>query len=71
MGGLVVPAGTPEPVIARLREASRAAAADERVIRTIGTAGTPIPYLDAPQFESFVQQDAQVMKKVVERIGKQ
>jgi tripartite-type tricarboxylate transporter receptor subunit TctC len=69
--GLFVPAGTPESVIDTLRDASRTAAADERVIRTIGTAGTPILYLDAPEFGSFVQQEAQVMKKVVERIGKQ
>ncbi|NLD70683.1 MAG: tripartite tricarboxylate transporter substrate binding protein, partial [Limnobacter sp.] len=69
--GLFVPAGTPEPVIAKLREASRAAAADERVIRTIGTAGTPILYQDAPEFATFVQQDAKVMAEVVERIGRQ
>lgn len=69
--GLFVPAGTPEPVIAKLREASRAAAADERVIRTIGTAGTPILYQDAPEFAAFVQQDAKVMAEVVERIGRQ
>ena len=69
--GLFVPAGTPEPVIARLREASRAAAADERVIRTIGTAGTPILYQDAPEFADFVRQDAKVMADVVQRIGRQ
>ncbi|MFP5405960.1 MAG: tripartite tricarboxylate transporter substrate binding protein [Gammaproteobacteria bacterium] len=69
--GLFVPAGTPEPVIATLRDASRTAAADERVIQTIGTAGTPIQYLDAPEFSSFVQKESAVMKKVVQRIGKQ
>ena len=47
------------------------AAADERVIRTIGTAGTPILYQDAPEFAAFVQQDAKVMETVVQRIGRQ
>jgi tripartite-type tricarboxylate transporter receptor subunit TctC len=69
--GLFVPAGTPEPVIAKLRDAARRAAADERVVRTIGTAGTPIQYLDAPQFAKFVQDDAATMAEVVRRIGKQ
>ena len=69
--GLFVPAGTPAPVIAKLRDAARQAAADEKVVRTIGTAGTPVLYQDAPQFATFVEQDAKVMKVVVERIGKQ
>ena len=69
--GLFAPAGTPEPVVAKLREAARKAAEDERVIRTIGTAGTPVQYLDAPQFAKFVQEDAAVMAGVVRRIGKQ
>lgn len=69
--GLFAPAGTPEPVIAKLREAARKAAEDERVVRTIGTAGTPIQYLDAPQFARFVQDDAATMAGVVKRIGRQ
>jgi|JRYH01.1.fsa_nt_gb tripartite-type tricarboxylate transporter receptor subunit TctC len=69
--GLFAPAGTPEPVIAKLREASRKAATDEKVIRTIGAAGTPIQYLDAPEFAKFVAEDAKVMAGVVQRIGKQ
>lgn len=69
--GLFVPAGTPEPVIAKLRVAAKQAAEDERVIRTIGMAGTPIQYMDAPEFAKFVQADAAVMAGVVERIGRQ
>ena len=33
--GLFVPAGTPEPVVAKLRETAKQAASDERVIRTM------------------------------------
>ncbi len=69
--GLFVPAGTPAPVISRLREASRQAAQDERVVRTISGAGTPILYQDAPEFASFVAEDARIMTEVVKRIGKQ
>ncbi len=69
--GLFAPAKTPEAVVARLREAARQAAEDERVIRAIGTAGTPIQYLDAPQFARFVSDDATRMGAVVKRIGKQ
>jgi tripartite-type tricarboxylate transporter receptor subunit TctC len=45
--GIFVPAGTPEPVVARLRR-REAAANDERVKQVLGTAG-PILYLDAPR----------------------
>jgi tripartite-type tricarboxylate transporter receptor subunit TctC len=69
--GLFVPAGTPEDIVARLREASRQAATDERLVKAIGTAGSPVLYQDAPQFASFVAQDARTMKTVVDRIGKQ
>ena len=39
--GMFVPAGTPEPVVARLREASKAAANDDRVKQVLVTAGQP------------------------------
>ena len=69
--GLFAPAGTPEPIIARLRDVARKAAEDERVVRTILTAGTPIQYQDAQEFARFVAADASVMAGVVKRIGKQ
>lgn len=69
--GLFVPAGTPEPVVKKLREASAQAAKDDRLVKAIGTAGSPVLYMDAPQFAGFVAQDAKTMKAVVDRIGKQ
>lgn len=69
--GLFAPAGVPEPVVARLREVSRQAAEDDRAVKAIGTAGTPIQYLDAPQFAAFVREDSASMRTVVQRIGKQ
>ena len=68
--GLFVPAGTPDPVIQRLREAARAAAMDERVKQVLLTAGSPVQYLDAPEFQRYVDADATKMADVVKQIGK-
>ena len=68
--GLFVPAGTPEAVVVRLRDAARAAANDERVKQVMMTAGSPIQYLDTPEFQRYVDADAGKMADVVKRIGK-
>ena len=68
--GIFVPAGTPEPVVARLREAAKAAASDERVKQVLGTAGSPILYMDAPEFQRYVDADAAKMAEVVKKVGK-
>ncbi len=68
--GLFVPAGTPEPVVQRLRAAARAAAADVKVKEVIANAGSPILYQDTPEFERYVQADARRMADVVRKIGK-
>lgn len=68
--GLFVPAGTPEPVIAKLREAAQAAANDSKVVQTIGAAGSPILYLDAPEFARYWSDDAARMAAVVKQIGR-
>jgi tripartite-type tricarboxylate transporter receptor subunit TctC len=67
---LFVPAGTPAPIIARLREAAKKAAADPQVVATIGRAGSPIEYLDAPEFERYWQADTALMTEAVKKIGK-
>jgi tripartite-type tricarboxylate transporter receptor subunit TctC len=68
--GLFIPAGTPEPIAQRLRAAAKAAAQDPKVREVIGNAGSPILYLDAPEFEKYVQADARSMVDVVKRIGR-
>jgi len=67
---LFVPAGTPEPIVARLREAARNSAQDAKVQQVIGNAGSPILYQDAPQFQQFWQQDATRMIEAVRAIGR-
>lgn len=68
--GLFVPAGTPEPVVQRLRAAAKAAANDAKVKQVILGAGSPILYQDTPDFERYVQSDVRRMADVVKKIGK-
>ncbi|WP_151639147.1 tripartite tricarboxylate transporter substrate binding protein [Noviherbaspirillum aerium] len=68
--GLFVPANTPEPVIARLRDAAQKVADDPAVKQAISTAGSPIMYMDAPEFQRYLAADAEKMKDVVKKIGK-
>ena len=68
--GLFVPADTPEPIVARLREAARAAGPDPKVRDVLIKAGSPVLYQDAPDFQKYVEADAQKMADVVKKIGK-
>lgn len=68
--GLFVPAGTPEPVVQRLRAAARAAANDPKVKDVILNAGSPVLYQDTPDFERYVQADVKRMATVVKKMGK-
>ena len=68
--GLFVPAGTPEPVIAKLREAARAALEDPMFKAALAKVETPVQYLDQPQFKSFWDNDARKLADVVKKIGK-
>jgi len=68
--GIFVPSGTPPPLVEALRQAVRQAVADPKVQSTILTAGSPIQYLDAPEFATFWAADARVLADVVRRIGK-
>jgi tripartite-type tricarboxylate transporter receptor subunit TctC len=67
---LFVPSGTPDAVIQRLRAAARKAADDPAVQQTIARAGSPIDYLDAPEFQAYWERDAAVMTEAVRAIGK-
>jgi tripartite-type tricarboxylate transporter receptor subunit TctC len=67
---LFAPAGTPEPVVARLRDAARIAAADPRFVGTLATVETPVAYLDAPELRRFWDADARKLAEAVQRVGK-
>jgi tripartite-type tricarboxylate transporter receptor subunit TctC len=68
--GLFAPAGTPEPIIVKLREAARAAVNDETFRNAMLKVETPVQYLDQPQFRTFWDADARKLAQVVQRIGK-
>ena len=68
--GLFVPAGTPEPVVAKLREAAKATAADPTFLAALAKVETPVQYQDQPQFRAFWDADAAKLAGVVKRIGK-
>jgi len=57
-------------VVRRLRAAARKVAADPTVQQIIRTAGSPVEYLDAPEFQVYWDADAALMTEVVRRIGK-
>jgi tripartite-type tricarboxylate transporter receptor subunit TctC len=67
---LFVPAGTPDDIVTKLRAAAKKAAADPQVVQTINRAGSPIEYLDAPEFQSYWNADAALMTDAVKKIGK-
>ena len=67
---LFTPAGTPEAIATRLREASRVAAADPRFVSTLATVETPVAYLDAPELRRFWDADARKLAEAVQRVGR-
>jgi tripartite-type tricarboxylate transporter receptor subunit TctC len=67
---LFVPTGTPDDVVQKLRAASAKVARDPTVVGIINRAGSPIEYLDAPEFQAYWDSDAKLMVDAVRRIGK-
>ncbi len=67
---LFVPAGTPDAIVQKLRAAAKKAAAAPQVVAIITKAGSPIEYLDAPEFQTYWDADAKVMTEAVRKIGK-
>jgi tripartite-type tricarboxylate transporter receptor subunit TctC len=68
--GLFVPSATPEAIQQRLRAAAAKVAADPSVRQVVAKAGSPIEYLDAPEFQTYWDADAAAMTQAVRRIGK-
>jgi tripartite-type tricarboxylate transporter receptor subunit TctC len=67
---LFVPAGTPDDIVSKLRAAAKKVANDAIVTSIIGRAGSPVEYLDAPEFQRYWDMDAKVMVRAVRAIGK-
>ncbi|HEY9278712.1 MAG TPA: tripartite tricarboxylate transporter substrate binding protein [Eoetvoesiella sp.] len=68
--GLFAPVGLPENVRTTLREAAKKAIADPAFETAMNTMGTPIQYLDAPEFEKFWRTDEKHQVQVINNIAK-
>jgi len=68
--GLFAPRGTPEPVLKRVRETVRRAAADSDFKAAMEKIETPIAYMDAPEFQKFWDKDARMLADAIKRVGK-
>lgn len=68
--GLFAPAATPQSIMAVLRDAARRTAEDPEFKEAMAKVETPIAYLDAPEFKTFLDRDSQRLRVAVERIGK-
>jgi tripartite-type tricarboxylate transporter receptor subunit TctC len=68
--GLVVPAGTPDAAQQKLRAAVRAAVDDGAFSGAMQKVGSPVTYLDAPEFKKFWDADAARLEVALRKIGK-
>ncbi|HTP99466.1 MAG TPA: tripartite tricarboxylate transporter substrate binding protein [Casimicrobiaceae bacterium] len=62
--GILAPAGTPEPVLARLRKEVAEGLADPKVVQRLTTLGYQVSYLPGDEFKAFVAKDAEQWKEV-------
>jgi tripartite-type tricarboxylate transporter receptor subunit TctC len=68
--GLFAPTALPAPIMTRLRTAMAEAVKSPEVTKTFATAGSPVAYLDAPEFATFVAEDSARLIAAVKTIGK-
>jgi tripartite-type tricarboxylate transporter receptor subunit TctC len=68
--GLFAPKGTPEPVLARLREATRAAVAEPEFKAAMDKLETPIAFKQGDEFQRFFDADARRLGEGVRKVGR-
>src|SRR5204863_7946601 len=68
--GVFVPAATPAPIVAKLRDAVREVANSAEFKSAMEKVETPVHYLDAPDFKRYWERDAARLKLALEKIGK-
>ena len=68
--GLFAPRGTPEPVLARLREAARAAVAEPEFKSAMDKLETPIAFKQGEEFQRFFDADARRLAAGVRKVGR-
>lgn len=68
--GLFAQTALPAPIMTKLRDAMREAVQAPEVKKTFETAGSPVAYLDAPEFAKFVDADSARLIAAVKKVGK-
>jgi tripartite-type tricarboxylate transporter receptor subunit TctC len=68
--GLFAPKGTPEPVLAKLREAARAGVADPDFKAAMDKLETPIAFKQGAEFQKFFEADAHRLAEGVRKVGR-
>jgi tripartite-type tricarboxylate transporter receptor subunit TctC len=68
--GLFAQSALPAPIMTQLRKAMADAVKAPEVVKTFDTAGSPVAYLDAPEFSKFVADDSARLIAAVKKIGK-
>jgi tripartite-type tricarboxylate transporter receptor subunit TctC len=68
--GLFAPKGVPEPILARLRDAARAAVADPEFKGAMDKLETPIAFKQGEEFQRFFDADARRLAEGVRKVGR-
>jgi tripartite-type tricarboxylate transporter receptor subunit TctC len=68
--GLFTPKGTPQSVVTRLRDAMRDVMKNPQVTDVFVKAASPPAYMDQPEFQKFVDDDAKRLIPVIRKIGR-
>jgi tripartite-type tricarboxylate transporter receptor subunit TctC len=68
--GLFAPKGTPDAIVAKLREAIKTAAHSNEFLATLDKLGQELAYLDQPEFAKFWAADAKRMEDAIQSIGR-
>ena len=70
LAGLFAPRGTPEAVLARLRETLRSAVEDAEFKQAMGKIETPVTFKQGEEFQRFFDADAKRLAAGVRKVGK-
>jgi tripartite-type tricarboxylate transporter receptor subunit TctC len=68
--GLFAPKGTPEPMLAKLRDATRAAVAEPEFKAAMDKLETPIAFKQGDEFQRFFDADARRLAEGVRKVGR-
>jgi len=68
--GLFAPKGTPDAIVAKLREETRSAVATDQFKGAMTNLGQEVAYLDQAEFKAFWDADAKRVEEAVRAVGK-